>query len=243
MYYHTVVLHLFRPLLKLNITDSNLSPREICMKCADSASQLVAIYRAAYGLRRIPVLLTHVILNSSIIHLMNLPNTSAAMHLAQGITSLRETTSNHYFSFRAFGVIKALPKRWNIELPVMVEEALVEPPAEDQTASPPEDPQHEFHTMDSAQNNTYLESGIYGHFPMPSLASPLPYAPSGNFYWSPFIDGSIPLQSHIATSQMDDSAEFHQPFDQWQHLDQYGFQIVPDYRQIPQGVSVMGHWS
>ena len=75
------------------------------------------------------------------------------------------------------------------------------------------------HTTDSAQNNTYLESGIYGHRPMSSLTSPLSHAPLRDFYWSPFIDGSGPLQSHIAkelgnykkglnaASQMDDSVE------------------------------------
>ena len=54
------------------------------------------------------------------------------------------------------------------------------------------------HTTDSAQNNTYLESGIYSHPPMSSLTSSLSYAPLRGFYWSPSIDGSSPLQSHIA---------------------------------------------
>ena len=102
---------------------------------------------------------------------------------------------------------------------------------------------YNIHTTDLAQNNTYLESGIYGHLPMSSLASPLSYAPSGNFYWSPLIDGSIPLQCHIAASQMDNSAVLHQPVDQWQHLDQYGFRVAAHDPQIPQRVSVTGHWS
>ena len=242
MYYHTVVLHLFRPFLKLNFKDSNISPREICMECADSAAGLVAAYRRLYGLRRVPILLTHVLLTSSITHLLHLPNTSAALHLAQSITSLRETTLNHRFSIRLFRIIVALAKQWNIQLPAVVEEALVDTSAEDSMALPPENPQYGFHTTDLSQNATYLQSAVSGHLPMCSLASPVSYAPAGNFYWSPFIDGSVPLQSHIAVSQMDNSAVLHQPVDQWQHLDQYGFQVAAHDRQIPQGVSASGHW-
>ncbi len=242
MYYHTVVLHLFRPFLKLSFTHSNISPREICVECADSAAGLVAAYRRLYGLRRVPILLTHIILTSSIIHLLQLPNTSAALHLAQSLTSLRETTLNHGFSIRLFRIIVALAKRWNIQLPAVVEEALADTQAGDPMALPPGNSQYSFHTPDPSQNNTYLESAVAGHLPMSSLASPVSYTPSGNFYWSPFMDGSTPLQSHTAVSQMNDPAGLHQPVDQWQHLDQYGFQVAAHDRQIPQGFSANGHW-
>ena len=243
MYYHTVVLHLFRPFLRVNIAKSNLSPRQICLKCADSAAQLVATYRGLYGLRRIPMAITHVILASSIVHLMNLDITSAAQHLAQSITSLRETTPNHSISRRLLGIIEELTKRWNIELPAAVEEVLAGPPAEDWTALPPEDLEYDFHTRDSAYNNTCLESGIYGQPPVSSLSSSLSYAPLRNFFWSPFIDGSSPLQTHTAASQMDHTAVLHQSVDQGQHLDQYGFRVAAHGRQVPQGISVRRYLS
>ena len=243
MYYHTVVLHLFRPFLRVNIAKSNLSPRQICLKCADSAAQLVATYRGLYGLRRIPMAVTHVILASSIVHLMDLDITSAAQHLARSITSLRETTPNHSISRRLLGIIEELIRRWNIELPAAVEEVLAGPPVGDWTGLPPEDLQYDFHTMDSAHNNTYLKSGINGQPHVSSLTSPSSCAPLKDFYWSPFIDGSNPLQSYTAASQMDNSAVLHQMVDQWQHLDEYGFQVAAHGRQIPQGISVRGYLS
>ena len=242
MYYHTVVLHLFRPFLKLNLTNSNVSPREICMESADSAAGLVAAYRRLYGLRRVPVLLTHVILTSSIIHLLHLPNTSAALHLAQSITSLRETTLNHVFSIRSFRIIMALAKQWKIQLPAVVEEAAADTPAGDSMDLPPEGLQYSFHNPDPSQNNGYIESGVSGHPPMSTLASPLSYAPSGGCYWSPFIDGSVPLQSHSPVSQMDVSAVLHQPVDPWQHIVQDGFQVAAHDHQIPQMFSACGQW-
>ena len=219
------------------------------MECADSAAGLVATYRRLYGLRRVPILLTHVILSSSIIHLLNLPNNSAALRLAASISSLGETIPNHDFSDRLYRIIVALAERWNVQLPAVVEEALalVEtalagPPAGDPIALPPENPQYSFHPTDSPEIHNYLESAVSGHLPMSSLVSPLSYPPSGNYYWSPFIGGSVPLQSDVAASQMDNSAAIHQTLDQWQQLDQYGFQVAAHDRQIPQGVFASGYW-
>ena len=251
MYYHTVVLNLFRPLLKFDIIDSKVSPLEICLEMADSAASLVATYRRLYGLRRVPILLTHVIFTSTIIHLLPFTKSSGALHLPESITSLRETarddsaasrlaesitslhetTPNHNFSTRLLGVIVSLLERWNIQLPPVVESALADSLAEDSMTLPTENLQYSLHPPNPPQSNTY-DANVAA---MPSLAGPLSYDPSGNFYWSPFIDGSVPLPSHTAVSQMDDSAGLPQPGDQWQHLDQYGFQVAAYDHRIPQG--------
>lgn len=246
MYYHTVVLNLFRPLLKFNILNSKVSPREICREMADSAAALVATYRRLYGLRRVPILLTHVIFTSSIIHLLRYtnssdaprettPNNAADLRLAESIASLHETTSNHSFSTRLLRVIVALVEQWDIQLPAVVEGALIPSPTENPVALPTEDLQYSLHPTSPPQNSTYHGIVVPGGPPMPPLASPPSYNHSGNFYWSPFDDGSVPVPSHTAPSQMDDSAGFPQPENQWQHLDQYGFQVAAYDHRIPQG--------
>ena len=253
MYYHTVVLNLFRPLWKWDIINSKVSPRKICHKMADSAAALVATYRRLYGLRRVPILLTHVIFTSTIVHLLRFTDDSAAPHetpdnsaadvgLAESITSLHETTANHRFSTRLLRVIVALVERWNIELPPVVEGALRPYPTKYPMALPTEDLQYSLQPPDPPQNNTYHESVFPGGPPMPQLASPPSHDPSGNFYWSPFYDGSVPLPSHAAVSQIHDSTGFSRPEDQWQHLDQYGYQVAAYDHRTPQGFSGDGHW-
>ena len=262
MYYHTVVLNLFRPLLKLDIINSKVSPLHICLEMANRAAALVATYRRLYGLRRVPILLTHVIFTSSIIHLLPYTNNSATLHLsesirslrdktpdeaadtrlAESITSLHETTPNHNFSTRLLLVIVALVKRWNIQLPPKVETALAASLTGNPMALPTENLQYSLHPPGPPQNNSYHESAVPGGPPMPPLASPLSYDPSGNLYWSPFDDGSVPLPSHTAVSEMDDSAGFPRPEDQWQHLEQYGFQVAAYDHRIPQEFSVNGRW-
>ena len=262
MYYHTVVLNLFRPLLKFDIINSKVSPLKICLEMADSATALVATYRRLYGLRRVPILLTHVLFTSTIIHLVPFTNNSAALYLpenitslretarntsadsrlAESITSLRETTPNHSFSTRLLGIILRLVKRWNIQLPQPAEGVLANALAGDSMIFPTENLQYGLHPQDPPQSNNYHASVAPRGPSIPSLASPLSYDTSGNFYWAPFNDGSVPLPSHTAASHMDDSAGFPQPEDQWQHIDQYGFQVAADDHRIPQGFFVNGHW-
>ena len=259
MYYHMVVLNLFRPLLKFDIIGSKVSPLEICLKMADSAADLVATYRREYGLRRVPILLTHVIFTSTIIHLLPFTNSSGALHLPESITSLRETTGddsaasrlaesitslhettpNHNFSTRLLRVIRKLVERWNIRLPPGVEAALPDFLAGDSMILPSENLRYSLHPPDLPQSNAYNANLAA----MPSLAGPLSYQPSRNFYWSPFDDGSVPLSSHTAVSQMDDSMELPRPGDQWQHEDQYGFEVAAYDHRIPQGFHLNGHWS
>ena len=62
----------------------------------------------------------------------------------------------------------------------------------------------------SAANLQYRQSVIPGGPSIPSLASPLSYDPSQNFFWSPFIDGSVPLPNYTETDQIDYSAGLSQ---------------------------------
>ena len=71
------------------------------------------------------------------------------------ITNLRETTPNHSFSTRLSRVIVALLERWNIQLPLVVEEALAPSPTENPMALPTENLQYSLHPPDPPQNHTY----------------------------------------------------------------------------------------
>lgn len=74
-------------------------------------------YRQIYGLRRVPVLATHILLLTSIIHLLNLPSPLSAQDFTLNITCLRGITTNHAFATRCLDIIMALSPQWNIHLP------------------------------------------------------------------------------------------------------------------------------
>ena len=232
MYYYSVLLLLFRPFLKLDLANSKISPREICMSSADNAAALVATYRRLYGLRCVPLLAAHVILTSSIIHLLHLPNPSAARWLAQSIASLREMSANHAFAFRCLRIIIKLADQWNIQLPPEVEKAANDIPPE---ASPDFSNNAHAHTsylspISIPPQNHGLPNGkvTAGDMPFPSKSSPRPYLPVEEMYWSPFADGSMPLPAHLPGAPMDRmeiNNMLNVPNNQWDQLSLDGFQF------------------
>jgi hypothetical protein len=69
MYYHFAILLLFRPLIKLRILGSSVSPRDVCSQAADAIQGLLRSYAQLYTLRRTPSFVPYFVLTSSIMHL------------------------------------------------------------------------------------------------------------------------------------------------------------------------------
>lgn len=73
--------------------------------------------RAMYGLRRVCLPVTGLLLSASTIHLLNLPDEQAASHLTQGMHDLQAMSTNHYFAGRCVDIIRGLANKWHIQLP------------------------------------------------------------------------------------------------------------------------------
>ncbi|KAH0019900.1 hypothetical protein KCU78_g6635, partial [Aureobasidium melanogenum] len=90
---HVIVLHmcyhhLFRPFMKLDLSDIGLYPRELLTYCATEISKLMNALRAMYGLRRTSLAVSSILLSASTVHLMNLPSQGAAVQLTQAMQDL-----------------------------------------------------------------------------------------------------------------------------------------------------------
>lgn len=92
-------------------------PRDTCTFCANEISVLMNALRAMYGLRRVCLPVTGLLLSASTIHLLNLPNDQAAAHLTQGMHDLQAMSINHYFAGRCVEIIRGLASKWHIQLP------------------------------------------------------------------------------------------------------------------------------
>ena len=233
MFYHTVVLHLFRPFLRVDLMNSKVSPRDICTSCANSIASVVSIYRQTYGLRRSPLLIPHVILSSCIIHLLNLPDPSSAQNLAAGFRSLSEISINHAFALQAVDIIIALAKQWSIDLPLDVAQASYHTPPEvpantssDMGTRQPAPPclspisspqQHDANSRKDFTNDA------------PFLAlrnSPRPFSTPADIFWSPFTDHSVPLQANHQADPMDISALLAVQNNDWDQMNRDGFKVA-----------------
>ena len=226
-------MHLFRPFLKVDLTNSRVSPRDICTSCARNSTSLMGTHRRLYGLRRVPIVSTHILLSASIIHLLNLPNPSSAQDLALSITCLREITANHAFATRCLNVIMALSQQWNIHLPPEIAHIAYDLPPEVSKSLP--DPQssgiltHRSYVTDrfsQQQANPQNQDSAHG-FPFAAVKhSPRPLATAADMFWSPFPDFCVPLQAHQHNGPMDISAMLDVPDNVWDQLSRDGFRIA-----------------
>ena len=141
MYYHFAILLLFRPLLKLRIVGSNITPRDVCAQAADAITGLLRSYSQLYTLRRTPSFVPYFVLTSSIMHLSlaalnaseappsadgspaSPPPRRLAKHdphvieaLGRGIADLAEMAPCHHFAAQALNILKFLAKRWGIDV-------------------------------------------------------------------------------------------------------------------------------
>ncbi|RGP61516.1 nitrate assimilation regulatory nira [Fusarium longipes] len=134
MYYHFAILLLFRPLIKLRIIGSKVSPRDVCSQAADAIQGLLRSYSSLYTLRRTPSFVPYFVLTSAIMHLaigattINPEATEAdvkkavkvdprvADSITQGISDLTEMAPCHQFAEQALNILRYLAMKWNIDV-------------------------------------------------------------------------------------------------------------------------------
>ncbi|OCK74747.1 hypothetical protein K432DRAFT_338562, partial [Lepidopterella palustris CBS 459.81] len=140
MYYYTCNVHLFRPLLKVDLLHSDIRPRDMCFQSANKVSEILRIYRQHYSLRCVNLLLTHILLSSCTVHLINYASATASRNLAEGLRALEDISTCHHFGTRAFKIIYALSQKWGLPFPEDIlkntrlilsdENAMTSPPAD-----------------------------------------------------------------------------------------------------------------
>jgi len=137
MYYHFAILLLFRPLIKLRLIGSLVTPRDVCSQAADAISSLLRSYSQLYTLRRTPSFVPYFVLTSSIMHLAigaTFSKTGSAAGdgeqmtpsveprvaeaIRSGIADLTEMAPCHFFAEQALNILRYLAKKWRIDVEV-----------------------------------------------------------------------------------------------------------------------------
>lgn len=139
MYYHFAILLLFRPLIKLRIIGSKVSPRDVCSQAADAIQGLLKSYSQLYTLRRTPSFVPYFVLTSAIMHLaigatnvdtssdISTPDKMATAAkfdphvkeaIRQGIADLTEMAPCHHFAEQALNILRHLAQKWDIEVDI-----------------------------------------------------------------------------------------------------------------------------
>lgn len=118
MLYHTIIVHLFRPMVKVELMNSTVHPRDICIDAANKVSELVRTYRMLYDLRVAHLVIPHILLTVSIVHLLySRDNPISYQNLVEGLQALEDLHECHYFGARSFRILHTLSETWNLPWP------------------------------------------------------------------------------------------------------------------------------
>lgn len=189
MLYYTIIVHLFRPMLKVNLIHSDVHPRDICIDAANNVSRLCRIYGSLYDFRLAHLVLPHILLSVCIVHLLySKDNNTSRQNLVEGLQGLEAMHECHYFAARSFRIIHTLARKWNLPFPEELRNSKLVPPEKPVgTLSPPDDPL-------LVTPNTATTMG-----------QPMPFPSVSHSHrresLSMFGHGHLPLASHNVTSR------------------------------------------
>jgi len=118
MLYHTIIVHLFRPMLKVDLIHSDVRPRDICIEAANKVSEIIRTYRKFYDFRVAHLAIPHILLSVCIVHLLySKDNKTSYRNLVEGLQGLDDLHECHYFGARSFRILHTLAKTWNLPWP------------------------------------------------------------------------------------------------------------------------------
>jgi hypothetical protein len=121
MFFHLLYIHLFRPFLKYNPTNSPLpshvSPRKLCTQAAGAISKLMRLYKRTYGCRQICNIAVYIVHSACTIHLLNLPEKTAKRDIVHGVKHLEEIAEDWLCARRTLSILSVLGRKWKIDLP------------------------------------------------------------------------------------------------------------------------------
>jgi hypothetical protein len=121
MLYHTAIGQLFRPMLKIDLINFRLKPRDACIEAANMVSELLRQYRSYYPMRTCQLVLTHILLSNCIVHLTFSKDaqfaSSSYRYLVEGLQALEDLSICHWFGARAWKIIYETSKAWDLGFP------------------------------------------------------------------------------------------------------------------------------
>ncbi|KAJ4357848.1 uncharacterized protein N0V89_002424 [Didymosphaeria variabile] len=121
MLYHTAIGQLFRPMLKIDLINFRLKPRDACIEATNSVSELLRRYRSHYPMRTSQLVLTHILLSNCIVHLTFSKDaqfaSSSYRYLVEGLQALEDMSVCHWFGGRAWKIIYETSKAWDLGFP------------------------------------------------------------------------------------------------------------------------------
>lgn len=121
MFYHLLLIHLYRPFLKYSKAASPLplhvSPRRQCSHAASAISKLLRIYKRSYGFDQISSIAVYIAHTACTIHLLNLPERNARRDIVHGLMHAEEMAERWLCARRTLRILHISANEYHVELP------------------------------------------------------------------------------------------------------------------------------
>lgn len=121
MFYHLLLIHLYRPFLKYTKSTSPLpqhvSPRRLCTQAASSISKLLRVYKRAYSFGQICNVAVYIAHTACTIHLLSLSEKNAERDLIHGLLNLEEIGESWLCARRTLRILDISANKWQVPLP------------------------------------------------------------------------------------------------------------------------------
>lgn len=121
MFYHLLLIHLYRPFLKYTKSNSPLpqhvSPRRLCTQAASAISKLLRMYKRTYGFCQICNIAVYIAHTACTIHLLNLPEKNAQRDIIHGLRNLEEMGDSWLCARRTLRILDISANKWQVQLP------------------------------------------------------------------------------------------------------------------------------
>jgi hypothetical protein len=151
-------------MLKVDLIGSEIRPRDMCIEMANKVSELLRLYRKHYDLRACQLVLTHILLSISIVHLLYSQNSTNSTNLIESLKALEDLSICHYFGARSFKIVHTLAKTWNLPWPEALKLSKLIPKEDAELDSPPLPTLFNIRPNPSAQE---VAASGYAHSPPP----------------------------------------------------------------------------
>lgn len=134
MYYHSCIIHLFRPFLKVSFIQGDKTPRQICTENANAISHLMDQYIGTYDTNWTVFIQSHCVMTAGIIHLVDISSTptptaastmdQSEIFLAASIRQLHSISLMYPLVSRYYQAMVGLVHKWCTVIPTRVQNAI-----------------------------------------------------------------------------------------------------------------------
>lgn len=126
LWYWTCINHLFRPIVRMKLVNSDVQPRKVCVDAAVQISKIMGMYKSQYPIHIVNQLWCHMLLTAGLTHLFDLPhkdqpaakyseaNYRALQDVTQCLRDFATVSFSNTFAYRAIEILRGVADKYGL---------------------------------------------------------------------------------------------------------------------------------